>query len=220
MFCNKCGKTIEDGSRFCNHCGTPVEKIQPAPAYNPVPIPLNRGNREAWIIAIIIVSVLMIVTMLMSGASASIWDDDMTIKLKLPLDLIASGVSQFKKAALIAGEDTVVSMIGGMVFWLGTCRVLTAISTILLLISLFMVMKKKSLGIIAGLLASAVTVLFAIIAIITIFGAGSDLSMYIAMEEGTGSGLSLYPTLCVWLSLILGLGNGVLLLVKGKEIIS
>lgn len=29
MFCNKCGKEIDDGSRFCNHCGA---TLTPAPA--------------------------------------------------------------------------------------------------------------------------------------------------------------------------------------------
>ena len=44
MFCNNCGRQIEEGSKFCNACGQPVEEptsaqVTSSPSQTPEPQP-------------------------------------------------------------------------------------------------------------------------------------------------------------------------------------
>src|SRR5215471_2059866 len=46
MYCNKCGRTLPDGSRFCNHCGAAM----PDPG-SPMAAPPDRRDRERQYVA-------------------------------------------------------------------------------------------------------------------------------------------------------------------------
>lgn len=46
MFCKKCGKPLEDGSRFCSHCGERLEAATPVKPVNPAEIPAEEYRRR------------------------------------------------------------------------------------------------------------------------------------------------------------------------------
>jgi uncharacterized RDD family membrane protein YckC len=66
-YCKKCGNELAMDSKFCPKCGTPVESVQAAPSGYATPSAPESGPRlafwgerfVAWVIDIIIISVLM-----------------------------------------------------------------------------------------------------------------------------------------------------------------
>lgn len=223
MFCNKCGKEVEDGNKFCNSCGAPVQ-ASAGFANNTVvnhfgnASALNRGNQTTWVIVAMIISALMVITLIMSGVGMKISEDGITMKIGLPIGTVSSIVSQVIKISSVEDPWSMryLSGISDANFWLGVCRVLMFVSITLVLVSGFMTMKKSSAGVISGLLSNVFAILFAIVAIITLFGVNSD----VAYLAGSSPRISIYPTACVWFTLILGVINGLLMLVKGKAMIS
>jgi len=63
MFCNQCGKEIDEGARFCNHCGASLEKIvvEQAP----------KKKRKVWPV---IGSILIVIVLLTGGVSAWVYN--------------------------------------------------------------------------------------------------------------------------------------------------
>jgi len=63
-FCNSCGATLEQGTRFCNKCGAQLADAPPAPR-PPVPAaPSPSGSSSALKIILIVVGVIVVVGIL------------------------------------------------------------------------------------------------------------------------------------------------------------
>src|SRR5580692_529592 len=61
-FCNSCGATVTDGTKFCNKCGAAISAAPPIPAVAataPVAPPPSKGGSSALKIILIIVAVIV-----------------------------------------------------------------------------------------------------------------------------------------------------------------
>ncbi len=60
MFCNNCGKEINEGTKFCNHCGASQEAVAPQPTVtnNVAPTPAPKKNSTLKIVIIAAVAVV------------------------------------------------------------------------------------------------------------------------------------------------------------------
>lgn len=74
MYCNKCGTTLKDGSRFCSKCGA---QIQPPTNQPPGPMPQyesSSGNRGAFFLLIgIILNIVGIIMIVYGNYKANDW---------------------------------------------------------------------------------------------------------------------------------------------------
>lgn len=63
MYCTKCGKRIEDDSKFCNYCGQQVRTVQPVQSEQfqnqPTPAPGRLPRGVAFIIGAVVIALLI-----------------------------------------------------------------------------------------------------------------------------------------------------------------
>ena len=59
MFCNNCGKEINEGTKFCNHCGASQEASAPQPTMANNTVPTNTPKKNNTLKMIIIAAVVM-----------------------------------------------------------------------------------------------------------------------------------------------------------------
>jgi len=66
-FCNSCGATVTDGTKFCNKCGSPIPAGPSAPAVTaaaPLAPPPSKGGSSALKIILIILAVIIGIALL------------------------------------------------------------------------------------------------------------------------------------------------------------
>jgi hypothetical protein len=110
-FCNSCGATLADGTKFCNKCGAAVTgaPVMSAPAAGaPAPAP-SKGGSSALKIILIIVAVIVVLGILGIGAvsfigyriakSARAHVDGDKVKVETPFGSIESNKDATKAAA-------------------------------------------------------------------------------------------------------------------------
>ena len=59
-FCNSCGASLTDGTRFCNKCGAPVSAV-PVPTVASTPAPAPTGGSSALKIILIVFAVIVVI---------------------------------------------------------------------------------------------------------------------------------------------------------------
>ena len=60
MFCNNCGKEINEGTKFCNHCGASQEASAPQPTMANNTVPTNTPKKNNTLKMIIIAAVVVV----------------------------------------------------------------------------------------------------------------------------------------------------------------
>ncbi len=225
MFCKKCGNQIPDGVKFCNVCGTPVSQPS-APGQNsnsytntnsdpysypnqnqthnsgslrgynnggahiPTPSFLAGGSKVTWLSVMFILAAATMFCMILSGVVMS----QSGTGFSMPITTVNSLMTAMNEKAGALGVYTV----------------FLVIYIIIDICAVFLIFNKSQLGIIAGLLANLLVVIFSIVAICAAFG--------LAEKMGADGVMSTYPTIWTWLSLVLGLANGAFLVIKGREL--
>ena len=58
-FCNKCGATLDAGTKFCNKCGSTVSRPAVLPRRRTLSAPANKGGSSALKIILIVVAIIV-----------------------------------------------------------------------------------------------------------------------------------------------------------------
>lgn len=145
------------------------------------------GSKVTWLAVMFLLAAAAMFCMILSGVGMS----QSGVGFSMPITSLASAMDSEAGA-------------------FGVYTVFLVIYIIINICAVFLIFNKKQYGIIAGLLANLLVVIFSIVAICAAFG--------LAEKMGADGVMSTYPTIWTWLSLVLGLANGAFLVIKGKEL--
>ncbi len=220
MICKNCGNQVPDGMKFCSKCGTAMEQQTPTfnaggqrptnnygGGYTKVAAPA--GNKQLWLAVMAVLAMLGIMSIVCGSMSINSGNGSISIPYMSVTALVGNAMKAVRSTSSILPISSgvinggVVALIS-MIFY----TVFASICIILYVLSVVFTLKRKSIGIVSGMVASALAILLSIIMIIVSFVAGSQ-------ADG-----AIGPSVWLWLAIPIGILYALFCAIKSRELIS